>query len=176
MAQDAHYTHAMATHPLLTGSGLAVLSLPLHVVVPAETSVVLASLTLALIAGVYLGFAFSDGRLSVMLTELFVALALHRCRACGSDVLAGLDRCRSRRARPVGLGAPSGARADPHATLVCAVLRRFRLGICGGATRYLVEGGCSAAWINAVSGEFRPSSAALMASTAVIFSRLGVGS
>ena len=47
--------------------------------------------------------------------------------------------------------------------------------ICGGASRYLVEGGCSAAWINAVSGEFRPSSAALMASTAVIFSRLGVG-
>ena len=50
MAQDAHYTHGMATHPLLTGSGLAVLSLPLHLVVPAETSVVLASLTLALIA------------------------------------------------------------------------------------------------------------------------------
>src|SRR3954465_10217626 len=36
MTQDAQYTHAMATHPLLTGSGLAVLSLPLHLVVPAE--------------------------------------------------------------------------------------------------------------------------------------------
>jgi hypothetical protein len=35
---------------------------------------VLAALTLALIAGVYLGFAFNDGRLSVMFTELFVAL------------------------------------------------------------------------------------------------------
>jgi hypothetical protein len=70
-----HSTHAMATHPLLTGSGLAVLSLPLHFMIPAETSVLLASLTLALIAGVYLGFAFSDGRLPVMLTELFVALA-----------------------------------------------------------------------------------------------------
>jgi hypothetical protein len=51
-----------------------VLSLPLHFIIPAETSVLLASLTLALIAGVYLGFAFSDGRLPVMLTELFVAL------------------------------------------------------------------------------------------------------
>ena len=40
-----------------------------------QTSVLLASLTLALIAGVYLGFALSDGRLPVMLTELFVALA-----------------------------------------------------------------------------------------------------
>ena len=53
--------HAMATHPGLTGSGLAVLSLPLHLVLPAETSVLLAALTLALIAGVYLGFAFAMG-------------------------------------------------------------------------------------------------------------------
>ena len=67
--------HAMATHPRLTGSGLAVLSLPLHLVLPAETSVLLAALTLALIAGVYLGFAFIDGRLSVMVIELSVALA-----------------------------------------------------------------------------------------------------
>jgi len=65
----------MATHPLLTGSGLAALSLPLHLVLPAPTSVLLAALTLALIAGVYLGFAFLDGRLSVMFTELLVALA-----------------------------------------------------------------------------------------------------
>jgi hypothetical protein len=49
-------SHVMAAHPLLTGSGLAVLSLPLH------------------LAGVYLGFAFADGRLSVITTELFVAL------------------------------------------------------------------------------------------------------
>ena len=63
---------------------LAVLSLPLHLVVPAETSVVLASLTLALIAGVYLGFAFSDGRLSVMLTELFVALAFTAAALAGA--------------------------------------------------------------------------------------------
>ena len=67
-------THVMAAHPLLTGSGLAVLSLPLHLALPSEMSVVLAGLTLALIAGVYLGFAFADGRLSVIATELFVAL------------------------------------------------------------------------------------------------------
>ncbi len=64
MTQDAQHRHAMATHPSLTGSALAVLSLPLHLVLPAETSVLLAALTLALIAGVYLGFAFVDGRLS----------------------------------------------------------------------------------------------------------------
>src|SRR3954453_16513479 len=70
MPQDAQHTHVMATHPLFTGSGLAVLSLPLHLFLPAQTSVLLAALTLALIAGVYLGFAFVDGRLSVMTTEL----------------------------------------------------------------------------------------------------------
>ena len=43
MTQDAHYTHAMATHPLLTGSSLAVLSLPLHLLLSPETSVVLAA-------------------------------------------------------------------------------------------------------------------------------------
>jgi hypothetical protein len=75
MTQDAQHLHIMATHPGLTGSGLAVLSLPVHLVLPAETSVLLAALTLALIAGVYLGFAFVDGRLPVMATELLVALA-----------------------------------------------------------------------------------------------------
>ncbi len=39
---------------------------------------------LALIAGVYLGFAFSDGRLSVMLTELFVALAFTAAALAGA--------------------------------------------------------------------------------------------
>src|SRR3954464_13155479 len=75
MPQDAQHAHIMATHPLLTGSGLAALSLPLHLVLSAQTSVLLAALTLAFIAGVYLGFAFLDGRLSVMFTELLVALA-----------------------------------------------------------------------------------------------------
>src|SRR3954451_214210 len=75
MPQNPQHTHVMATHPLLTGSGLAVLTLPLHLALPAQTSVLLTALTLALIAGVYLGFAFVDGRLSVMTTELVVALA-----------------------------------------------------------------------------------------------------
>ena len=35
-------------------------------------------------AGVYLGFAFSDGRLSVMLTELFVALAFTAAALAGA--------------------------------------------------------------------------------------------
>src|SRR5215217_3865804 len=75
MPQGAQHAHIMATHPLLTGSGLAVLSLPLHLVLSAPTSVLLAALTLALIAGVYLGFAFVDGRLWVITTELVIALA-----------------------------------------------------------------------------------------------------
>jgi hypothetical protein len=75
MPQDAQHPHVMATHPLFTGSGLAVLSLPLHLVLSAQASVLFAALTLAFIAGVYLGFAFIDGRLSVMFTELVVALA-----------------------------------------------------------------------------------------------------
>jgi hypothetical protein len=75
MPQDAQHTHVMAAHPLFTGSGLAVLSLRLHLVLSGPTSVLLAALTLALIAGVYLGFAFVDGRLWVITTELVVALA-----------------------------------------------------------------------------------------------------
>ena len=75
MPQDAQHAHIMATHPLFTGSGLAVLSLPLHLLLPAPTSVLLAALTLAFIAGVYLGFAFIDGRLWVITTELVIALA-----------------------------------------------------------------------------------------------------
>ena len=71
VAERSPDSHAMAAHPLLTGSGRAI---PLHLALPTEVSVVLAGLTLALIAGVYLGFAFADGRLSVMFTELFVAL------------------------------------------------------------------------------------------------------
>ena len=105
-------THAMATHPLLTGSGLAVLSLPLHLVIPAETSVLLASLTLALIAGVYLGFAFSDGRLPVMLTELFVALAF-TAAALGGAIL-GRSGSLSLSARTVcGTGRTIGSACRP---------------------------------------------------------------
>src|SRR3954466_4530972 len=130
MPQDAQHTHVMATHPLFTGSGLAVLSLPLHLFLPAQTSVLLAALTLALIAGVYLGFAFVDGRLSVMTTELCGRACLHWSCARRSDGLAYLDRCRHRCARPVGLGAPSRACSDSDAALVCAVLCPLRLGLC----------------------------------------------
>src|SRR5829696_10071975 len=62
-----------------------------------------------------------------------------------SAVLARLGRRRLCRARPVGLGASSTARADPDAALVCAVLRRLRLGLCGGASRHLVDEGLGAA-------------------------------
>src|SRR5215210_7415056 len=43
----------------------------------------------------------------------------------------------------MGLGAPSGARSDPDAALVCAVLRHLRLDLCGGAPQHLVDEGCA---------------------------------
>src|SRR5215207_6953646 len=62
-------------------------------------------------------------RLSVMLTELFVALAFTAAALAGAM------------SWPVWIA--------PDAALVRAVLRRLRLGLCGGASRYLVGRGCS---------------------------------
>ena len=110
-----------------------------------------------------------------MLTELFVALAFTAAAlagamswpvwiavALGAHGLWDWAHHRERVPTPCHAGM---CRSAPFST---GSMRR--------GFRYLVEGRCSAAWINAVSGELRPSSATLMASTAVIFSRLGVGS
>ncbi|WP_300064388.1 DUF6010 family protein [uncultured Roseobacter sp.] len=53
---------------------LAFVPLPVHFFLSLENSHQLAALTLVLIAGVYLGYAFKDGRSGVIVTELLAAL------------------------------------------------------------------------------------------------------
>lgn len=59
---------------LFAGSGLVLLMLPLHLALSEEASVQTAALTLAVIAGAYIGFGARDGRMSAFAAE-FVAAA-----------------------------------------------------------------------------------------------------
>lgn len=57
------------------GAVLALASLPAHLLLPPTISHQLATLVLALMAGVYLGFAVQDGRARVLVIEGLVASA-----------------------------------------------------------------------------------------------------
>lgn len=61
-------------HPHMTGGAIGVATLPLHAVVPHAASVTLAALLLALIAGVYFGFAVLARDGGLLVVELAVAL------------------------------------------------------------------------------------------------------
>jgi hypothetical protein len=86
--------------PVQSGIALGILPLPIHFWLSSELSHQLAAITLVLIAGVYMGYAFKDGRVRSILVELptaagfavaawvgingypsviLVALALHGC-------------------------------------------------------------------------------------------------
>lgn len=74
-------THILATHTLPAWSVIGLISLAVHFVLPQDISHTLAALLLAMIAGIYVGFAALDGRMSRILVEsvvacLFVAFAL----------------------------------------------------------------------------------------------------
>ncbi|MEL6956111.1 MAG: hypothetical protein AAFO88_05670 [Pseudomonadota bacterium] len=74
----------MTQKPLLMGSAVIGLTLPIHVFVPEPVSVQIAALLMALIAGAYIGFGAADGRMSAFLTE-FAGAGLF-----GGAALAGL--------------------------------------------------------------------------------------
>lgn len=59
--------------PVRSGVVLGFVSLPVHFFLSLEHSYQLAVLTLVLISGVYLGYAFKDGRPRVIATELLAA-------------------------------------------------------------------------------------------------------
>lgn len=61
-------------HPHMSGGVIGVATLPVHAVVPHATSVALAALLLALIAGVYFGFAVPTRDSGLLIVELAVAL------------------------------------------------------------------------------------------------------
>jgi|TARA_R100001086_G_scaffold220035_2_gene136885 hypothetical protein len=60
--------------PVRIGAFLVLLSLPAHLFLDERTSVALASITLALIGGAYIGFGAADGNPRVFWAELAVAL------------------------------------------------------------------------------------------------------
>lgn len=69
-----HDTHIFARAPILSGVVLGIVPLPLHVFLPQAQSYQLAAITLVLIAGVYIGYAFMDGRVHNIVIELTTAV------------------------------------------------------------------------------------------------------
>ena len=67
--------HIFARIPLTSGFLLGVIPLPLHLFLPLRLSHELAAITLVLIAGNYIGFAFKDGRPKTVALEFTTAVA-----------------------------------------------------------------------------------------------------
>lgn len=74
----------MTKKPLLLGSAVIGLTLPIHFFLPEDVSVQLAALLMALIAGAYIGFGAADGRAEAFWFE-FAGAGLF-----GGAALAGL--------------------------------------------------------------------------------------
>ena len=74
-ASDGRQIDVLARHPLPLAGILALVTLPLHLVLPPAWSVTFASTVLALIGGIYIGFALLDGRPGVIVRECLVGLA-----------------------------------------------------------------------------------------------------
>jgi len=64
----------LTDHPLRFASLVIVLLLPIHFFLPRDLSVTVSAVILVLIAGVYLGFAALDGRVSAVMTETIGAV------------------------------------------------------------------------------------------------------
>ena len=75
MTIDGRQTDALARHPFPLAGLLALVTLPLHLVLPSALSVTFAGTVLALIGGIYIGFALLDGRPGVIARECLVGLA-----------------------------------------------------------------------------------------------------
>ncbi len=71
--QRARDQHFLATHTVSAASIISLCSLAVHLLLPEAASHVLAATLLTLIAGVYIGFAVTDGRLSRIISESIVA-------------------------------------------------------------------------------------------------------
>lgn len=67
----------------MIGGGAALVSLPVHLLLSAENSAVIASLMLAIVAAIYVGFALADGRSRIMATEIGVAALFSAAALCG---------------------------------------------------------------------------------------------
>lgn len=61
-------------HPVPVAGILALISLPVHLLLPEDASYAGAAIVLGMIAGIYIGFAVVANRLDQILLQLFVAL------------------------------------------------------------------------------------------------------
>jgi hypothetical protein len=68
-------SHVLSRLPVQSGIVLGIVPLPVHFFLPPELSYQLAAITLVLIAGIYVGYAFKDGRIRSLLIELTTAIA-----------------------------------------------------------------------------------------------------
>ena len=75
MTIDARQPDVLVRHPFPLAGLLALVTLPLHLVLPSALSVTFAGTVLALIGGIYIGFALLDGRPAVIARECLVGLA-----------------------------------------------------------------------------------------------------
>lgn len=87
------------------------------------------SVALAIIGAIYLGFAFSDGRLSIVIVELLVGTAFV-VLAPWSLVGSGLSRRRLDSARLLGSRTSTALGNDEDPTMVPPILRRLRFRLC----------------------------------------------
>jgi len=75
MAFLTHLAEATRAHPVLAGVVFSALLLPLHWLLPHEASVTMAAVVMGVIAGVYIGYGFADGRSDRIGIEFLAALA-----------------------------------------------------------------------------------------------------
>lgn len=66
--------HILERHPIPAAGLLAIATIPFHLALPQQASELLAAGILALIGGIYIGFAVVDGRISRIALETFVAV------------------------------------------------------------------------------------------------------
>lgn len=67
-------SHILSRLPVRSGIVFGIVPLPIHLFLAPELSYQLASITLVLIAGIYVGYAFKDGRVQSIIIELPTAL------------------------------------------------------------------------------------------------------
>lgn len=67
--------HVLARLPVRSGIILGIVPLPVHIFLTPDLSHQLAAITLVLIAGIYVGYAFMDGRVRSIFIQLPTAVA-----------------------------------------------------------------------------------------------------
>jgi hypothetical protein len=85
---EVDFKSIVGSHPARIGAGLALASLPGHLVLTSTASHQLAAVVLVLVAGIYVGFALQDGRARSLAVEASVALGFTAAALAGLWVSA----------------------------------------------------------------------------------------